>query len=236
MGPRTLGPPTEELASALPVPTTSRRPLSPSHSPSRTGARRDGDLAGESRPARDPLRRLGRERGRVLRGRRAGRDLPVRRRQGDPPGPAGAERLRAPRLRATGPARPALRLPRARSVEPRRGPVVQPRQAAHRPLCPGGRRRRRVGRRRVRLPPRRRGPTPQRRRQRTVRPQERRGQPVVRLVRRPTPRHPLARDGHLRGARQGVHAAPPGHPSRPQGHLRRAAPSRWSSTTFTGSG
>ena len=62
-------------------------------------------------------------------------------------------------------------------------------------------------------------------------PKSRRGQPVLRLGRRPPPAAPVARDRHLRDARQGLHHAPPGHPRGAARHLRRPGASRRSSTT-----
>ena len=46
-------------------------------------------------------------------------------------------------------------------------------------------------------------------------------QPVLRLGGRPPPQHPLQREPHLRGARQGAHPAAPGHPRGAARHLRR---------------
>ena len=45
--------------------------------------------------------------------------------------------------------------------------------------------------------------------------------PTLRLGGRPAARHAVARHRHLRGARQGLHDAPPGHPRGPARHLRR---------------
>ena len=46
----------------------------------------------------------------------------------------------------------------------------------------------------------------------------------VRLGRRPPAAHAVARDGHLRAARQGLHRAPPRRAGAPARHLRRARP------------
>ena len=50
-------------------------------------------------------------------------------------------------------------------------------------------------------------------------------EPVLRLGARPPAAHALERDGRLRGAREGLHAAPSGHPRGAARHLRGARPS-----------
>ena len=78
----------------------------------------------------------------VLRGRRGGRALPVRRRRGASSGSGhrGSRRLLLARLPAERVARAALRLPGARAVGRRTRPALQPGQAAPRPLREGDRR------------------------------------------------------------------------------------------------
>ena len=51
-------------------------------------------------------------------------------------------------------------------------------------------------------------------------------EPVLRLGRRPAAAHAVARDGHLRGPRQGLHHAPPRRPRGAARHLRRPRPPR----------
>ena len=144
---------------------------------------------------------------------------------GDPGRAARGHRLLLARLPARRRARPALRLPGARAVGPRRTGT-----AATRPSCCST-------------------PTPRRSRARSqwdeavfpyhfddpdgssndadsapFMPRCGGHQPVLRLGQRPAAAHPVARDGHLRGARQGLHQAPPGHPRGAARHLRRPRP------------
>ena len=121
-------------------------------------------LARTAVPAR---RHLGRRRHQllaVLRARRAGRAVPVRRRRrGDADRAGRAASAQLALLPAGRRAGPALRLPRPRALRAARGHALQPRQAAARPLREGDRRRRRLGPRRerpaVRPRPARRTPT-----------------------------------------------------------------------------
>ena len=66
-------------------------------------------------------------------------------------------------------------------------------------------------------------------------PKSRRHRRVVRVGGRRAPAAPLGRDGHLRAAREGLHAAAAGRARGPPRHLRRASPptrrSRTSSTS-----
>ena len=177
-------------------------------------------MAGPRLPAGRHLRRCGHQLRALLRGRRARRAVPLLRpRQGDPGHAHRGRRARPPRLPADRRARAALRLPRARALRPGARPAVQPVEAARRPLLEGPRRARRVGRSRVRLPVRRSG-QPQRHRLRAVRPEVRRGQPVLRLGHRPVAAHPLPRGGDLRGARARAHRPPPRDPRGAPRHLR----------------
>ena len=118
------------------------------------------------------------------------------------------------------PARPALRLPGARAVRPQERAPLQPDQAAARPVREGGRRRRRLGRGVLLLPVEQ----PQGRQQqglRAARAQVGRGQPLLRLVRRPLTQDALPRDGDLRGARQGAHHDAPDGARVDARHVRR---------------
>ena len=99
---------------------------------------------------------------------------------------------------------------------------MQPREAADRPLRQGRRGRRRLGRGRVPVRLRRRprrAPDPLR--LRAVHPEVDRGEPVLRLGRRPPPPPPVARDRRLRDPREGPHPAPPRRPRGPARHLPR---------------
>ena len=197
----------------------------PSGAPSREqGGPRGGDLAGSGVPVGRDLRRERHELRPLQRGGRPRRAVPVRRgRQGDPGRADRGRRLRLALLPAHRAARPALRLPRARPARPGPGPALQPEQAADGPLRQGDQRRDRVEPVAVRLQLRRPG-LAQRRRLRGVHAEERRDHAVLRLGGRPPPRHPLQRDVHLRGARQGPHPAAPRHPRGAARHVRRARP------------
>ena len=106
-------------------------------------------LAGRARAARCDLRRSRHERRRLLRRRRVGRVLRVRRRrQRDPVRPAGAHGRRLARL-------PARRPPATRygfrvhgPYDPTNGAPLQPGEAAARPVREGDRRERSTGTRR----------------------------------------------------------------------------------------
>ena len=148
--------------------------------------------------------------------------VPVRRRgPGNPDTAAGLRRRRLARLRPRGRARAGLRVPRHRPLRSGAGPALQPGEAAARPLRPGDQRRGRVRAGGAGL----RGGRPGRaertglRRAHAAQPGHRR---AVRLDRRPPGAAPLLRHDHLRGARQGVHHAPPGRARRAARHLRRA--------------
>ena len=154
--------------------------------------------------------------------------MPVRRRRprGAHPGhrPHGVQlALLRPRRRS----RHALRLPRVRALRARGGPPLQPGQAAHRSVRQGDRGGRRLGRgQRAALRARSRGsggrrPRARRRGLRARDPQvagHRRG---LRLGGRHPPAHAVEPDGHLRGARQGLHEAAPRGPRGPARHVRR---------------
>ena len=129
--------------------------------------------------------------------------------------------LRLARLPARHRAGPALRLPGARPARPGPRASVQPQQAAGRPVRQGRGRRDPLERGAVRLPVRRAEPA-QQPEQREVHGALRRVEPVLRLGRRPAPAHPVPRDGHLRGARQGPDDRPPRHPARHPRHVRGA--------------
>ncbi len=155
--------------------------------------------------------------------------LPLRRRRqrGAHP-PARAHRLPLALLPARRPARAALRLSRPRAVRPGARQALQRRQAADRPVREGDRRPRRMARReRASVRPdrsRRRRPDPRRDGQRCRDPEVDRDRRGVRLGGR---RHraaadAVARDGDLRGAREGVHEAPSRGARGPARHLRRA--------------
>src|SRR5690606_27827112 len=119
------------------------------HEPERcsgTGGSSTGGVAGTPPALRGPLRRGRHELRAVLRGRGARRSVPLRR--GRPRGARHVRRGRRPPL-ALVPARrvtrAALRLPGERPLGPRQGAVVQPGEAAARPVRHGGRGRGRLG-------------------------------------------------------------------------------------------
>src|SRR5215475_9985274 len=189
----------------------------------RPAGRQDGAGApGQPVPARrDPGRRRDELRGGIRHGR-CGDAVPVRRRgRGNPDTAAGLRRRRLARLRARGGARAGLRVPGGGPLRSRPRPALQPGEAAARPLRPGGQRRGhvRAGGARVR------GGQPGRaehaRLRRAHAAQPGRGR-HVRLDRRRPAQAPVLRHDHLRGARQGVHDAPPGGAGRIARHLRRA--------------
>ena len=157
-----------------------------------TGLRGMRVWPGNRLPARRHLGRRGHQLRAVLRGRRAGRAVPVRRRRrsetrvdADRGG-----RVRLARLPARRRPGPALRLPGARPVRPRPRAPLQPGQAAARPLRQGRRGRGRAGTRRCSRYQFGRpgdGATPTD--SAPYMPQERGGQPVLRLGRRPAAAH-----------------------------------------------
>ena len=164
-----------------------------------------------------------------------GRAVPVRRRrQRDAHRPARDARATSGTATCPASARPALRLPGPRPLRPGPGPLVQPGQAAARPLRQGHRGSGRLGRGRLPVPLRRSRRPRQRRRQRAR--TCRRSvvvEPVLRLGRRPPAAHAVARDGHLRGAREGLHRPPPRRARGAARHLRRPRAPRRPSTTST---
>ena len=168
-------------------------------------------LAREALPAGCDLGRLGRQLRHLQRERGAGRPLPVRRRRhqraAHPPGRADRSGLAL--LPARRPTRAALRLPDARPLRSGHRASVQPGQAADRPLRQADRRRGQLGRRALRLPHRRRRRRARRPRLRRLRAEERRHQPRLRVGRRHPAPYPARSNAHLRGPRQGLHAAAP---------------------------
>ena len=183
-------------------------------------------MAGSAVPAGRHVGRRGHELLALLRARRPGRAVPVRR-----GGQRGAHRRgRAHRpqlalLSAGHRSRPALRLPRLRPLRPRGRPALQPGQAADRPVRQGDRGPRRLGRgQRAALHARRharRRPRARRRGLRAGDPQVGRRRPLVRLGRRRPAAAPVERDDHLRDPRQGLHQAPSRRARGPARHLRR---------------
>ena len=157
------------------------------------------------------------------RGRRAVPDRPRRRRAAHRP-----DRGRWPLL-AHLPARPAprsaLRLSGPRAVGPGARAVVQPGQAAARPVRQDHRRIHRLGSGLLRLRLRR-PRSAQHGRQRPPRVTRRRARPVLRLGQRPPAGDRDARDDHLRGPRQRADLPPPGRSRGAAGHLRRHGPPR----------
>ena len=169
-------------------------------------------------------------------GRRA---VPVRRggrrhRGGDPLHADRADPRHLARRRARAAGRPALRVPRRRPLGAGPGPDVQPRQAAARPLRPRGQRLGGPRRPDLRLPAARRprarpgarrpARAALRGRLRAVRPALGGRARRLRLGRRrPGPAaHAVDRHDHLRAARQGLHADPPGGARGAARDLRRA--------------
>ena len=152
----------------------------------------------------------------LLRERRTGRALPVRRRRHARSGSRSVEQTAFSwhcYLPGIGPgSRYGYRV--HGPYEPDDGPSVQPGQVADRPVRQGHRRAGRLAtppcpalrprRHRWRRPDRRRRATPP-----TPMPRSRRRRPGVRLGGRPAAGHAVERDGDLRGARQGPHHAPP---------------------------
>ena len=125
-----------------------------------------------------------------------------------------AHRAQLARLPPGRRARPALRLPRPRPVRTRTRAPLQPGEAADRPVREGDRGRRPLGR--GRRPPVR----ARRAEDADLVPDDEDDaaaipkcvviDPRVRLGGRPAARDAVARDGDLRGAREGLHEAPPG--------------------------
>ncbi len=109
--------------------------------------------------------------------------------------------------------------------DPSQRAAVQPEQAAARPLRQGHQRRDRLGPVAVRLRLRR-ARLPQRRRLARAHDLRRGDQPVLRLGGRPPARHPLQRERHLRGPRQGADPAAPRRARGAPRHVRRPGPSR----------
>ena len=207
------------------APTASSRPCG-----RLTGIRenhRHGDLARDGIPAGRDVRRGGHQLRALLRGRRPGRALPVRR--------VSTERRRLTETRVDLPETDGFvwhgYLPRVGPGQrygfrvhgprdPARGHAVQPLEAAARPLRQGRRGPGRLGRVAVRLPVR--GAEPrQRPRLGPPCPEVGGHQPVLRLAERPAPRHALPPDGHLRGARPRADDDPPGAPRQHPRHVRR---------------
>ena len=148
--------------------------------------------------------------------------MPVRRGGNRNPGPAArVRRRRLARVPAGCRPRAGLRIPGARSLEPRPRAALQPGQAAARPVRAGGARRGRVRARGVRPRRRRPGHAELARLGRARAAQHRRRRRVP-VGRRRAAAARLLGHGHLRGARQGAHHAPPGRASGPARHLRRA--------------
>ena len=114
----------------------------------------------------------------------------------------------------------AVRVPGNRSLRSRPGPALQPGEAAARPLCPGGQRRGHVRAGGVRLRGGQPGRAEHARLRRAHAAQPRRGR-HVRLDRWRPAQAPVLRHDHLRGARQGVHDAPPQGAGRTARHVRR---------------
>ena len=126
----------------------------------------------------------------------------------------GLRRWRVAWLRARRRPGPGLRLPGRRALGPGPGPALQPGQAAARPVRPGGARRRYASGRRCSATTR---PTPTSRAPWTP-PGTCRAAwsstPAFELERRRPAPPPVRGHGHLRGARQGLHHAPPGRARR----------------------
>ena len=140
---------------------------------------------------------------------------------------ARAHRVQLARLRPRRRARPALRLPRPRrTTTPSDGSALQPDEAPARPVREGDRRADRLGAANV-LPYVPSGDDAdldaRRRRRRARDPEVRRRSTRASTGRTTTgpPAHPVARDGHLRGARQGLHEAPSRRARGPARHVRR---------------
>ena len=181
-------------------------------------------MAGPAAPAGRDVGRPGNELLALLRERRACRALSLRRgRRGDARPRHGAHRVHVALLPAGRGSRPALRLPRARPVRPAPRASVQPRQAPRRrvrqvdrrpdPVRCGQRAALRSGRPRCRSRGGRRGRC---RRD----PEVCRRRRELRLGGRPQARDPMARDGDLRDACEGVHEAAPGRARGSPRHVR----------------
>ena len=174
-------------------------------------------------PRRHVRRRRNQLRG-LLRGRRPGRAVPAaRRRLGDGGGTARDRRLRPARLSARGDAGPAVRLPGARPVRAGARAALQLGEAAPRPVREGDQRGRSSGARRC-TATRSASRTAQRPGLRAAHDELGRGQPVLRLGRRPPPAHRLPPHGDLRGPCEGPDDAPPGPARGAPRHLRGARP------------
>ena len=136
-------------------------------------------------------------------------------------------------------ARAALRLPRPRPLRSGARPALQPAKLLVDPYARAIANGRSTGARRCSRYDR-----TARRRPRDRRPRRRRGRAEGGRRRRRVrlgattapPRTPLARHGHLRGAREGLHRAPPGRPGGAPRHLRRPRAREPSSPTSSALG
>ena len=190
-------------------------------------------------PARRHLRRLGHQLLAVLQRRRGRRAVPARPRRRRH---RGARRAR-PRSTATAgtPTSPTSGPGQRYGYrvhgpwDPANGPVVQPGQAAPRPLRQGDRRRGRLGPGVLRLRLRRPRPA-EHGRQRAARAPRRRQRPVLRLGQRPPARARDARHDHLRGPRQGPDASATRPCPRRCAARTRRSPTRPSSSTSSSLG
>ena len=146
----------------------------------------------------------------------------------DPDRTRRGRRFRLARLPADRHARPALRVPGARTVGSRQRRPVRSQQAAAGPV-------RQVLPRRLRLQPGAVFLRPERRGSRLRRHpadgrfagphhDQRGDQPVLRLGFRPPPAHPVSRDDHLRGSRQGYDPDPSADSRGTARHLLRPCP------------
>ena len=183
-------------------------------------------LAGTDVSPRCHLRRRRHQLRGLLRGRPPNRVVPAARRRFRNGGGAARDgRLRPARLPARRHAGPALRLPGARPVRTGAGPPLQLGEAAARPVRPCDQRQHRVGRVGLRLPLRQ-ARLAQRPGLRSAHHVLGRGQPVLRLGRRPAAAHRLPPHGDLRGPCEGPDHAAPGRSPRSCAAPTRGSPIR----------
>ena len=183
-------------------------PPRPIRSPNGPRTRPDHRLAGYRLPPRRDIRRRRNQLFLVLRSGRPGGTLSDRRqRPRDPDRTRRGRRFRLARVPADHHPRTALWVPGARTVGPCQRRPVRPQQASAGPVRQVLPRRFRLQSGVVLLRPERRGSRLRWHSAdgRFTRPHhdQRRDQPVLRLGFRPPPAHPVSRDDHLRGSRQG---------------------------------
>ena len=176
------------------------------------------DKARSPRSARSDLRRPRRQLRRLLRERDRHGCVPLRRAWREEPSAPRAEHARVARLRRRPEARAALRLPREGRVRSEPRPLLQPEQAARRPVRALDRRQDRLQGARLRVRRQRRGRYARRR---EGDPEVGRDRPRVRLGRRRASARAVGRHRALRSPREGPHQAAPRASREPARHVSR---------------